>query len=346
LFLGWTGIQIVLAGVTELGVTAVGPTMINAVGPGSVAFQRPDGKYVIINGNLSNTTQIYDAGWYPEGQYASEQIQVPALSANATFGWKQTADKYVTMEVRVANSQAGLATTSFKTIDKPSTSIYNAGGETWVQVNINFRREFPSWSGPMTDVYLSSGGGLVYPYRNISVPTVTSYYLNNGQDLLTLQTSGSNMLRVTSDGNIYSSENGGFFSGGADLAENYTSTDSLEPGDVVVIDSNNPHGVLKSPANYQGVTLGVVSTAPGFIAGAYTKNAYPIGLIGRVPVKVSTENGNIKIGDYLTVSSVAGHAMKATLSGHVIGKALENLDTSKLTPCPEDANDHTARKGV
>jgi hypothetical protein len=202
---------------------------------------------------------------------------------------------------------------------------------------INFRRDFPSWGGPLTDVY-NSGAGIVQPYRNISVPTVFSYYLNNGQDLLTLQNNGSNVLRVTSDGNIYSSANGGFFSGGADLAENYTSTDKLEPGDVVMIDPNTPHGVLKTPGNFEGVTLGVVSTAPGFVAGAYTKNAYPIGLIGRVPVKVSTENGPIKIGDYLTVSSIPGYAMKATLAGHVIGKALENLNTDNLENCPVDNN--------
>ncbi len=334
-----------VAGLAEVGQTAVGPVTTYQIGPGSVAFQRPDGKYVIIAGGGSSATMVYDAGWYSDGNYISEQIQIPALGANATLGWKQSSDKYVSMEIKVANSQSELATTSFVTIDKPSSSIYNAGGETWAQIMINFRRDFPSWSGTMTDVYNSSAG-MVYPYRNISVPTVFSYYLNNGQDLLTLQNNNSNILRVTSDGNIYSSENGGFYSGGADLAENYTSTDELEPGDVVMIDPNTPHGVLKTPSNYQGVTLGVVSTAPGFVAGAYTKNAYPIGLIGRVPVKVSTENGKIKIGDYLTVSSVSGYAMKATLAGHVIGKALESLDENNLKICPDDNSDSNRRCGV
>ena len=334
-----------VAGLAEVGQTAVGPVTTYQIGPGSVAFQRPDGKYVIIAGGGSAATMIYDAGWYSDGSYISEQMQIPALGANATLGWKQSSDKYVSMEIKVANSQAALATTSFLTVDKPSSSINNAGGETWAQIMINFRRDFPSWSGTMTGVY-NSGAGMVYPYRNISIPTVFSYYLNNGQDLLTLQNNNSNVLRVTSDGNIYSSENGGFYSGGADLAENYTSTDKLEPGDVVMIDQNNPHGVLKTPSNYQGVTLGVVSTAPGFVAGAYTKNAYPIGLIGRVPVKVSTENGSIKIGDYLTVSSVSGHAMKATLAGHVIGKALESLDENNLTTCPDDSSDSKRKCGV
>jgi hypothetical protein len=81
--------------------------------------------------------------------------------------------------------------------------------------------------------------------------------------------------------------------------------------------------------------VGVVSTQPGFVAGAYTSDSYPIGLIGRVPVKVTTENGAIKSGDYLTSSSTEGYAMKALLSGKVIGTALEDLDTTTLSTCPQ-----------
>ncbi|MDQ5969296.1 MAG: hypothetical protein QG579_453, partial [Patescibacteria group bacterium] len=94
------------------------------------------------------------------------------------------------------------------------------------------------------------------------------------------------------------------------------------------------HAVKKSRYQYEANLVGVVSTDPGFVSGAYTENSYPIGLIGRVPVKVSTENGMIRVGDYLTTSSVPGHAMKATLSGRVLGKALESIDPAKLTDCP------------
>ncbi len=52
-----------------------------------------------------------------------------------------------------------------------------------------------------------------------------------------------------------------------------------------------------------------------------------IALAGRVPVKVSLENGPIQVGDLLTTSNVAGHAMKYVpgtpgAEGTVIGKAL------------------------
>ncbi|MEK7594956.1 MAG: hypothetical protein AAB436_04945 [Patescibacteria group bacterium] len=311
------------------------PAMTAASGVGAVSFQRSDGKWVIILGNTTRTVNLYDAGWYPDGQYLSEQTQVPALAANSVLNWKQTNDNFVRMEARAANSQAELSTAGFNSVGRPGTSIGNSGGETWVQVEVNFRRDFPTFGGSLDGVY-ASGGGMVYKYRTITQPAVTSYDINNGDDLLTLQDDGLNVLRVTSEGNIYSSANGGFYSGGADLAENYTSSQSLEAGDVVSIDSANNHSVKKSSGQYQADLIGVVSTAPGFVAGAFTDDSHPVALVGRVPVKISTENGDIKPGDFLTSASIPGYAMKATVAGRVIGAALDAFDPTKATDCPSE----------
>jgi hypothetical protein len=51
--------------------------------------------------------------------------------------------------------------------------------------------------------------------------------------------------------------------------------------------------------------------------------------LGKLPVKVSLENGPIKIGDYLTSSNHPGVAMKATEPGKVIGIALESSEKCK-----------------
>ncbi len=304
-------------------------------GDGAISFQRPDGKFVTIFGGAAGTNQVnlYDAGWYPDGQYLSEMMQIPALGANASLEWQKTDDSFVRFEARVSTSKAALEETSFVGVDVPGGSINNAGGETWAQVEINFRRDFPSFCGSMDSTY-ASGAGLQYCYRKISLPTVKQYQISNGQDLLSLRTNDYNVLRVTSTGGIYSSQQGGFFAGGADLAENYTSTQKLAAGDVVVIDPANPEGVKKSTVAYQKDIVGVVSTTPGLVTGAYTKDSFPIALIGRVPVKFSNEAGPIQAGDYLTASSIPGYAMKAVMSGRVIGKALEAMDPSKLTDCP------------
>ncbi len=113
---------------------------------------------------------------------------------------------------------------------------------------------------------------------------------------------------------------------GADLAEMYTSNDgALQPGDVVSIDSSLKTGVQKSQSSYDNNVIGIISTNPGTLIGKIEKegvSAFPVALSGRVPVKVSTENGAIKVGDYLTTSSIAGVAMKATSAGTVIGQAI------------------------
>jgi len=327
--------------------TVAGPAAAAAIGAGGLTFQRPDGKWVIINGNATQTTMLYDAGWYADGQYLSEQIQVPALAANSVLNWRQNNDNFVRMEVRTASSQAALSTTGFTSVGRPGSSIGNSGGETWVQVEVNFRRDFPTYGGALSGVY-TSGGGQAYSYRTIAQPAVSSYDINNGNDLLTLQDDGLNVFRVSSEGNIYSSSTGGFYSGGADLAENYTSTEALEAGDVVSTDRTSAHGVKRSTGQYQTDVLGVVSTAPGFVAGSFTEDSHPIALVGRVPVKISTENGDIHEGDFLTSASIPGYAMKATVAGRVIGSALEDFDISKATTCPAEGlgNKETTKCGT
>jgi len=51
----------------------------------------------------------------------------------------------------------------------------------------------------------------------------------------------------------------------------------------------------------------------------------PVALVGRVPVNVTNEGGAIAAGDYITTSSTAGKAMKATKAGRVIGMALADF---------------------
>jgi site-specific recombinase XerD len=132
--------------------------------------------------------------------------------------------------------------------------------------------------------------------------------------------------------------------GGSDIAEYYGAKDlTIEAGDVVVAASgaqsvglNSKAYVNKSSSSYQGGVIGVVSTNPYDTFGKnFDKDEYslPIALTGRIPVKISLENGPIAAGDPLTSSSIPGIAMKATETGPIIGKALEDLsviDESKI----------------
>lgn len=118
--------------------------------------------------------------------------------------------------------------------------------------------------------------------------------------------------------------------GTADLAENYVSSENLEPGDVVAPEgSSNAMAIIKSTQSYQKNLIGIISTNPGITLNSDAAtdyehpNVYPLALQGRVPVKVSSINGPIQPGDELTSSSIPGVAMLASSSGQTIGKALE-----------------------
>ncbi|PIT88700.1 MAG: hypothetical protein COU29_00415, partial [Candidatus Magasanikbacteria bacterium CG10_big_fil_rev_8_21_14_0_10_36_32] len=147
----------------------------------------------------------------------------------------------------------------------------------------------------------------------------------------------------------------GFVSGTStlDIAETYpldsqcsVRGDCPEPGDVVCASSTYNEGELvsstlfiaKCTATSTDSVLGVVSTKPGFVLGGAEEvigldsNTFkPIAMAGRVPVKVSTANGQIKIGDYLTSSEVPGVAVKMKEPGRVIGTALQAFDLASST---------------
>lgn len=130
--------------------------------------------------------------------------------------------------------------------------------------------------------------------------------------------------------------------GGADLAEFFGSDGNLTPGDVVInhptreaeeiiVDGKPTSKAFVSLSNtpYSNLLLGVVSTNPfrNILSDEVFSDAehpVPIALAGRVPVKVSTENGPIQPGDFLTSSSVPGVAMRAIEPGFVVGKALQS----------------------
>ncbi|MBP9772046.1 MAG: LamG domain-containing protein [Candidatus Pacebacteria bacterium] len=135
--------------------------------------------------------------------------------------------------------------------------------------------------------------------------------------------------------------------GGADLAELYSSEDELVAGEIVVVDPHEATGVLRSTEAYQKNVLGIVATRPGLVLGV-EENAtttYPIALVGRVPVKVTTQNGVIRAGDRIAASPVAGYGMRATQAGRVLGTALEDMPIDDLLVCPGDSEDAPKRCG-
>ncbi|MFH1423488.1 MAG: putative metal-binding motif-containing protein [Candidatus Nealsonbacteria bacterium] len=114
-----------------------------------------------------------------------------------------------------------------------------------------------------------------------------------------------------------------------DVAENYYIEDENISGGDVVCFSGAPLTIEKCSQSYQNNLIGVVSTRPALLMAADFEKSRAVALAGRVPVKISAENGPIAIGDPLTsASSTPGTAMKATGAGKILGYALEPFNAS------------------
>lgn len=142
---------------------------------------------------------------------------------------------------------------------------------------------------------------------------------------------GIHTFDIEAEGTIWSRH--GVQTGNRDLAENFEALEALEAGDVVSLAADGA-GIQRSRQVRDPLVLGVVSTQPGMLLGADparhepVPGEYPVALAGRVPCKVSGENGPIRRGDLLTSATPPGHAMRAdaNAAGTTIGKALEDFD--------------------
>jgi hypothetical protein len=113
------------------------------------------------------------------------------------------------------------------------------------------------------------------------------------------------------------------------------SSSSYEPGDVLVIGVDGQGEIQKSSEPYSTMVSGIYATRPGLVGHRQSlvkgADSIPMGMVGVVPTKVSTENGPIHKGDLLVTSSTAGYAMKGTdrnrMLGAVIGKAMGDLES-------------------
>ena len=145
-----------------------------------------------------------------------------------------------------------------------------------------------------------------------------------------------NVFRVDGTGRVYA--DGGFQPNGADFAESMAvagDRGQYEAGDLLVIDPTANRRVALSQQPYSTLVAGIYSTKPGMLGStrrvddAAPRDEVPLGVVGIVPCKVTTENGSIHVGDLLVTSSNPGYAMKGTdrnrMLGAVVGKALEPL---------------------
>jgi hypothetical protein len=120
-----------------------------------------------------------------------------------------------------------------------------------------------------------------------------------------------------------------------DVAEWVPSTQKLEAGTVVVLDSEMTNHVRASSKPYDTRVAGVVSARPGITLGEGGAGKLLVATTGRVKVKVDATRSPVRVGDLLVTGEEEGAAIKSEpldiggaqihRPGTIIGKALEPL---------------------
>jgi hypothetical protein len=114
------------------------------------------------------------------------------------------------------------------------------------------------------------------------------------------------------------------------VANTYNADSSVQQGMIVQLKDKAPNDVVPLTATSTGKILGIVipntNVAIVLSPTTITKQQVLVATTGKFSVLVSNQNGPIKVGDYLSISALAGVAMKAGIGQpQVIGKAAGNF---------------------
>lgn len=107
------------------------------------------------------------------------------------------------------------------------------------------------------------------------------------------------------------------------VATNVEISEDVSAGDIVSLSKD---GLKKSSSAYDSQIYGVIAESPIISVEPKTDQTKAVVSSGVAQVKVSTANGNIQVGDFITTSTTAGVGQKATESGYVLGKAMAAFD--------------------
>lgn len=102
-------------------------------------------------------------------------------------------------------------------------------------------------------------------------------------------------------------------------------------GDILTANAN---GLKRAGKVYDNTMFGVVQDNPLVVYRDTEVKGKPVLRSGIAQVNVTTANGPIKYGDYITSSTTAGAGEKATQSGYVLGVALASYNKAGVGKIP------------
>ncbi|HRI05514.1 MAG TPA: hypothetical protein PLV59_01010 [Candidatus Dojkabacteria bacterium] len=204
-------------------------------------------------------------------------------------------------------------------VDADTVHLYNYSGSTQ-ELKINVTTSGGSAGGGSN--WVSTGGNVYRATGNVGIGDSTPDVELKVVGALCVKADAADCAGAT-PGTIYANNTS---VQSADLAEMYSVSDlSIEAGDLVSLDPNAVGEVQKASLENSSNLMGVISTAPGLLMNDGNKeNARPVGLIGKLPVKVMTTGRSINKGDAIAASVVTGIGVIQSDPGMIAAKALED----------------------
>lgn len=100
----------------------------------------------------------------------------------------------------------------------------------------------------------------------------------------------------------------------------------VKDGDII---SSAKEGYIRSNASYDPEMYGVITSNPAIsLETSDIEGSEAVISSGKAYVNVSTQNGNIKEGDFVTSSEIPGVGQKADKGGFILGSALEGYSSN------------------
>lgn len=183
-------------------------------------------------------------------------------------------------------------------------------------------------------LYINSASGTTSTELYIVRGGTNGIYFGNGgaegaNDIVTQDGTLNITGAVAMSGACSDTDGGDGGADGCDLAETFASLENLQRGEVVRLASNVGENwkLIARTTSRSDKAIGVISTNPTIVMGNNPfkdQRSYPVGLAGILPTQVTSSNGMIKRGDYVTISDVPGKGMKANLGDYSIGVAMQD----------------------
>lgn len=115
----------------------------------------------------------------------------------------------------------------------------------------------------------------------------------------------------------------------ANISRSYYGPTGVPNGSLVSLDTDKQDYVVPANTTNASKLLGVtLATADSLLAVNGDSTKIQVATSGTVSVLVSTVNGDVKVGDQISVSPFSGVGMKAALGSHTIGLAQTALDSN------------------